>query len=197
MLTKRASLSAAERKEKSAKILAEVRSAPFYQVSRTILIYLSFREEVETGELAEAILSEGRVLLAPWCAGERLHAARVHSLSADTAPGMWGIPEPLPALRLPVPPQDIDLILVPGAAFDRKGQRLGYGKGYYDRYLPALRRDAVVCGLAFAAQLLEEIPAEAHDRAMDFLITEEGVAGPGVINYKSGANNMSSSTSFK
>jgi len=88
--------------------------------------------------------------------------------------GVWGIREPGPNAA----EVDPDILLVPFAAFDRAGYRIGYGAGYYDMTLAALRakKKIVAIGLGFAAQEVEKVPVEAHDQKLDFILTETGLA---------------------
>ncbi|MFN9916399.1 MAG: 5-formyltetrahydrofolate cyclo-ligase, partial [Pirellulaceae bacterium] len=93
--------------------------------------------------------------------------------------GMYRILEPKVALRSVaakhLQPEDLDLVMVPGVAFDRHGGRTGHGKGYYDKLLQHARADAPLVALAFECQLFEEIPAESHDIYMDKVVTEAAV----------------------
>ena len=94
-------------------------------------------------------------------------------------PGRFGIREPKPQVGTPQAIADIDAILVPAVAFDRRGYRVGYGGGYYDRFLPELRGRAVRVGLAFACQLVDSVPAGAHDVPVDFIVTETEIIATG------------------
>ena len=98
---------------------------------------------------------------------------RAWSFGEPLVAGVWGIREPVPAAPELAP----DILLVPFAAFDRAGYRIGYGAGYYDMTLSALRakKPIVAIGLGFAAQEVEEVPAEAHDQRLDFILTEQGL----------------------
>lgn len=86
----------------------------------------------------------------------------------------WGMDQPVDSGE-PVPPHEVDLILVPGLAFDPSGARLGRGKGYYDRLLAARRGDCVAVGVTVTSHIVEEVPSDAHDRRVDHLATEDGV----------------------
>jgi 5-formyltetrahydrofolate cyclo-ligase len=88
---------------------------------------------------------------------------------------MMGIREPRPDNFRPVAAEEIDLVLVPGVAFDLEGNRVGYGAGYYDRFLPSLRKDALIVGIAFSCQLFDKFDREEHDVKMALLITEKGI----------------------
>lgn len=87
------------------------------------------------------------------------------------------IPDPSPTAAPPVDPQAIDVVVVPGVAFTAAGHRLGQGGGWYDRVLLGVRADALTLGVCFAAQLVDELPVEAHDVVLDAVVTEAGVAG--------------------
>jgi 5-formyltetrahydrofolate cyclo-ligase len=110
--------------------------------------------------------------------GDEVQLFRLEAIS-ELVPGTFGILEPTAELReLPprqVLPSQIDLALVPGVVFDRQGNRLGYGRGFYDRLLRQLPREVLRVGLAFECQVVEELPVEPHDERMDWLVTEAGV----------------------
>ena len=91
----------------------------------------------------------------------------------DLISGMYGIQEPSPEKRIKMNPEIIDLVIVPGIAFDRQGGRLGHGKGYYDRFLQFTR--AFRLGLAFDCQLLKTVPTESHDVPMNAILSESGI----------------------
>ena len=116
----------------------------------------------------------------PYCVGQDLGLFPLDNPD-ELSSGTWGIWEPRPELRDAAGKRGvaeaIDLALIPGAAFDRRGGRLGRGKGFYDRFLPRLRSEALKIGLAFECQLADEIPTEAWDVRMDLVITEVGVWG--------------------
>ena len=150
-------------------------------VSLTACWYVSFGEELQTSDaIAEclAVDGPGRVVV-PFCVGDTLGLWGLRTFE-ELEPGTWGILEPSRAVRHEhceqlVSPGTLDLIVVPGLAFDRSGGRLGYGKGYYDRLLAEARPDALRVGLCFDCQLIDEVPSAAHDQRMDYLVTETGV----------------------
>jgi 5-formyltetrahydrofolate cyclo-ligase len=153
-----------------------------FAAARVVMTYLDFRNEVCTRPLLPELWTQGKTVIVPYCTGEDLGLFPLENLG-ELAPGAWGILEPRPELRgtagKRAKPELIDLALIPGAAFDRCGGRLGRGKGFYDRFLPRLRPDALKIGLAFECQLLESIPMTVHDVCMDFVITEFGTYGRG------------------
>ena len=146
-----------------------------YRSAAVVLWYVSMPSELATPPAIEAALAEGKRVAVPWCEGDDLGLWRLKSVS-ELEPGTWGIPEPPPSRREEperlVAPQAIDLVVVPGLAFDRRGRRLGHGKGYYDRLLA--RSSAVRAGLCYEAQVFPEVPAGPRDAVMDWLVTERG-----------------------
>ena len=160
---------------------------PAYRLAATVLWYASMPSELATGPAIEAALAEGKRVVVPWCDGEALGLWWLESMS-ELEPGTWGIPEP-PVARRNAPerrvaPEDVDLVVVPGLAFDRRGRRLGHGKGYYDRLLA--HSPAVRAGLCHDAQVFPEVPAGPRDAVMDWLITERGAFAVEPVNDGSG-----------
>ena len=102
---------------------------------------------------------------------------RLAAKEEDLVPGPFGILQPRTGAA-PVDPQELSVVLVPAIAYDRRGYRLGYGGGYYDRFLPRLGRAAVTAGLVYDALLLAELPAEGHDRPVQWVLTETRRLGP-------------------
>ena len=173
-LARRAALTAAERRRMSAAIAEHVCAMPGFRDRRTIMLYLALPQEVQT----EAILAEsrrqGKRVTVPVVKPHGLVAAALPAGQPQLLPGPFGILEPAAGTAI-VPPEDIDCVLVPGIAFDRRGARLGFGKGYYDRFLRRLPATTQVCGLAFSLQIVEHVPALPHDVRMQSLGTEGGV----------------------
>jgi 5-formyltetrahydrofolate cyclo-ligase len=151
---------------------------PEYSAAGAVMLYIGVRSEVRTQPLLSAAVAQGKRVVVPYCVGNELELFLLESLD-ELAPGIYGIPEPRPdLLALPgkrVDPAQIDLVMVPGVAFDRRGGRLGHGKGYYDRFLPRLRPDALAVGVAFECQLVPEVPMLPGDVFMDLVITEKAV----------------------
>ncbi|WP_162551044.1 5-formyltetrahydrofolate cyclo-ligase [Paenibacillus tepidiphilus] len=148
----------------------------------TVLAYVPFRSELDCRPLIEGAWAQGITVLVPRVIPES-GAMSLHRITGwdELAPGTWGILEP-PAAENLQPLLIPDAVIVPGLAFDRRGGRLGYGRGYYDRlyaaWASAERPEAklpVLAGLAFGAQLIPEVPMDSHDAYMDILITEEGL----------------------
>jgi len=151
---------------------------PEYAAAETIMVYLDARSEVRTRHYIPTALASGKRIVIPYCVGHVLHLFWLQSMD-ELAIGMWKILEPLEGLRhlraRKVDVRECDLIMVPGIAFDRRGARIGHGKGYYDQLLHNARPDAALVALAFECQVFPEIPAAAHDIFMDKVITEKAV----------------------
>lgn len=176
VLTLRSALSEEQREIKSRKIQGFIFGMKEFQEAQTIMLFLNFRDEVETTGLAQKVLELGKRLVLPRCAPKGiLIPALIHDLQTDIEPGTWGIREPKRESLVQVNPLEIDCIFVPGAAFDKLGNRLGYGGGYYDRFFERLKDTTPKLALAFNCQTVESIPIEAFDKKVDALITEEGV----------------------
>jgi 5-formyltetrahydrofolate cyclo-ligase len=148
-------------------------AAQEFRSARTVLVYQSDATEVDTREILLACLDQGKRAGLPRVDAEakRLQALEVAEVARDLERSRYGFKEPLPD-RPAIPLAELDLIVVPGRAFDSAGRRLGRGGGYYDRLLaqPGLR--AVTAALAFDCQVVEHVPAAAHDRTVDLIVTE-------------------------
>ncbi len=160
-------------------VRTRVLELPELAAAGTVMLFASFRSELDTAPIAEWVLRTGKTLCLPRILGPRRMAAfRVTDQAADLAPGSWDIPEPREGLP-EVPPEAIDLVFVPGSAFDEGGGRCGWGGGFYDTYLPLTRPGTPRVALAFEAQLVPKIACEAHDLPVTAIVTERRVIRPG------------------
>ena len=175
MLARRAALVPEDAALASGAVASRVLALPAYRSAREIAAYLPVKNEVDAALVAGQALADGKLLLLPRCragAPGLLDLGCVSCLS-DVVPGRYGILEPREALCRPPESFAPDLILVPGLAFDRRGNRLGFGGGYYDRLLALpMAAGAFVVGLAFAFQLLDQLPAEPWDRPVNAVVTD-------------------------
>lgn len=153
----------------SEKLFLHLESLPAFQEAKTILLYHSLKDEVRTHLFIEKWKEEKKILL-PVVDGENLKL-RIYKNSSDLRTGAYGIEEPTGTLFTEY--DKIDLAIVPGVSFDEQGNRLGRGKGYYDRLLPYIK--AYKIGICFAFQVSAEIPTEPHDTKMNLVITENGI----------------------
>ena len=164
---RRDALDAADRARWSARIVEHL--AGRLGADALVMTFVAIRSELDLGELSHR--ASGVVL--PRVENGRLVAVRYRP-GDDLVPSRFGVPEPVGE---PIDPSEVDVVCVPGLAFDRAGRRIGYGAGFYDRFLPTLRPGTPTIGVAFGAQMVERVPTGAHDRLVDLVITEEGVAG--------------------
>ena len=165
--------------ELSKQICAKFMALPEYAAAQTVMFYIDVRSEVRTRHNLPDALASGKKIIVPWC-NEQGELELFHLANMDElAIGMYKILEPKPELRkLPekvVGPKDLDIVMVPGVAFDRRGARMGHGKGYYDKLLQHARPETPLIALAFECQFFPEIPTARHDIFMDKIITETAV----------------------
>jgi 5-formyltetrahydrofolate cyclo-ligase len=159
-------------------ILERFVALPEYQAARVVMYYVDVRSEVRTRHYLPEALQHDKKIIVPYCVNGELELFHLTSMD-ELALGMYKILEPKAELRsLPekrCTPEELDLVMVPGVAFDRTGARMGHGKGYYDKLLQYARPDAALVALAFECQLFPHIPTQAHDIFMDRIITEKTV----------------------
>lgn len=135
---------------------------------RTVMVFLSFGSEVPTDPICDRLAFDHDLVVPHIDAGELVPVAYVPGEA--TVQAVWGIREPA-SLR-PVAEALIDAVVAPGLGFDRRGFRLGYGGGYYDRLLSRCRPDALRIGIGFHCQLVDEIPHDEHDEPMQVIVTD-------------------------
>jgi 5-formyltetrahydrofolate cyclo-ligase len=172
-LLARSKVPAAEREAAAAAVAGTVAALPEVSGARAVMAFASFGGEIGTDPLLERLLADGHQVLLPYVDGERLAAAEITSL-ADLVPGFRGIREP--ARREPV--SGAGAAVVPGVAFDESGGRLGYGGGFYDRFLATIDRSVPIVGICLDAQIVKAVPREVHDRTVDVIVTERRVIRP-------------------
>jgi 5-formyltetrahydrofolate cyclo-ligase len=158
-----------ERARLGARIEHRLLALPAVREAETITAFWSFGSEVTTASLIERLATADRRVLLPYLDGGEMHMA-VYRPGEPVVPSGYGAMEP--ADRAPVPPQEIDVCLVPGLAFDPRGFRVGYGGGYFDRYLPRLDPRAVRIGLAFHLQVVPSVPHGRSDQPVDLVVTD-------------------------
>lgn len=162
----------------SRRIVARLFALPEYQAAKTVLFYVDVRSEVRTRQDLAAALADGKGVVVPYCVADMLELFLLTDMN-QLAVGRYGILEPKPELRdLPehrVLVAEVDLIVVPGVAFDREGGRMGHGFGYYDKLLRHARPDTLLVALAFECQLFPKVPMQEHDVYVDKVITEAAV----------------------
>ncbi len=144
------------------------------------MFFISFGSEVDTRIMVEETMRRGKVVLAPKALPKtrELIPSEIIDWDEDLAPGAYNIPEPREDRLKPYAPETIDLLLVPGVAFDQKGNRLGYGGGYYDRFFSLLKPDTPLVAMVFDLQIQPQVPVDEWDRRVDCVITDERVIKP-------------------
>ncbi len=181
-LRKRNNLSRNEINAKSGKIENRLFALPEFQRAKTVMFYVSFRSEVATGKMMRNAMKMKKIA-APVVHGEKIVAYEIKNPRRELSKGSFGIREPKKEFRRRVNRKEIDLVVVPGVAFDRRGGRLGYGRGYYDRFLGSKsakvtknrsHRCALV-GLAFDLQIARGIPLKKKDVRVDKILTESEI----------------------
>lgn len=173
-VTARDELGEDERKVKSALITGLAWSVPELVAASTVMMYASAKSEVDTWNLIFSSLKAGKRIGLPVTDGPKIMAVEFKP-DIKLVSGRFGIPEPDPRKSQIVQEDDLDLVIVPGVAFDRQGNRLGYGAGYYDRFLKGLKHRPLLIALAFDVQIMDEIPAEDHDVPLDLIVTESEI----------------------
>jgi len=143
----------------------------------TVMVYTSKEKEVNTADLIHTLLKRGNPVVVPIIVKEdislRLSFLRDRSF---LVPSTFGVPEPIGS-EIPATGDDVDTVILPMLGFDRTGRRIGYGAGYYDRFL-AKNRKLRKIGIAFSCQEYENLPIDENDIPMDYIITEEGIVYP-------------------
>ena len=157
--------------EADAGILRQVTDMPEYRAAGTVFCYVGMDQEIDTKPIITRMLADGKRVAVPRCVGRGvMNAYEIHTLSV-LEPGMMGILEPPTSCTL-VEPEELQLVLVPCVTCTARGERLGYGGGFYDRYL---EKTSAFRSILVRSRVMEEaVPMEEHDLCMDAVITELG-----------------------
>ena len=176
VLRKRDDLSPDVRTAKDRLIKERLLSLAEFHKANTVLLYASFRSEVETLDLIRGSLQMGKRTVLPRVDKEK-HMLELYEIKdvGELTNGYMGIPEPSRSANRLLGIGDVDFVIVPGAAFDTSGNRLGYGAGYYDILLAGRKKGTPVIALAYEEQIVDAIPVEEHDVKVDLIITDRSV----------------------
>lgn len=160
--------------EASRRIASAFLELPEYRSAQTVLAYLNYGKEPETSEIIDAMWKAGKRVCIPLCVDTQEHImeAKLYTPDTELVRGAYGIMEPS-VIEPVIPPEDIDCVIVPCVACDESRNRLGHGAGYYDRYL--VKTNAARICLCLDELVLEEVPTDEHDLAVDRIITENRV----------------------
>jgi len=164
-----------QRIERSRKACRNLVSIAQFQGASTIMMFLSLPHEVDTSEAILGAWQLGKVVAVPKISWQQRHMipVKINSLETGFSTSSSGLRNP--TVGLPVPFSEIDLVVTPALAFDKKGNRLGRGGAYYDRFFANDELEAPRCGFAFAEQLIDSIPVKEHDEPVDILVTDEEI----------------------
>lgn len=173
ILLKRDAIPENIKKEKDTAIRQRIIQLPEFTDAKTILFYASFRSEVDTSEMIKITLSQGKRAILPKVDKENkmLKLYEIKAMS-ELMQGYMGISEPSVSEGKLTGLDDIDLIIIPGAAFDIHGNRLGYGAGFYDRLLAGMKNKISIIAPAYEEQIIEKIPSEPHDVKVTKIVTD-------------------------
>lgn len=176
MLSSRSRMSRKEIEAKSAAIAKKLFRCPVFKKASRVMFYAAFKNEVETSMMINRALDEKKEVFVPRVEGSEILAVKI-SCCGELSRGNFGIKEPSGAAK-PLHASDLkfDAIIIPGIAFDFACNRLGFGKGYYDRFL--VRAAGFKIGLAYSFQIMEKLPVSKNDIKTDMVITEEKIFTP-------------------
>jgi len=174
ILNVRNNMSEEDVKKNSNAIMDKITSLDIYKQSKVVFIYMDFKNEVMTSNLIKRMLSERKRVVIPYT--DNINSVLIPSeitKESDLKLNSFGYYEPKSILSVNI--EEIDLVIVPGVVFDKNLNRIGFGKGYYDKILNLLKPSAKKVALAHDFQVLKNIPAEEHDVKMDIIITENTI----------------------
>ena len=173
------------RKEKDSKFIKQNSDIITYKLlnmdciknAHNIMLYLDFNNEVATDNLIKELISLGKVVASPitLMKERKLIPSKITNLENGIRYGTYNIREPKPECSPAIDIKDLDVIIVPAVAYDINCFRLGYGGGFYDRFLENIREDAVTIGVAFDLQVFDEVPKEVHDAQLNYIVTESRI----------------------
>ncbi len=173
ILSKRFKMSQREVQAKSEVICSSLISSELFREAKIIALYSPIKKEVRTEDVFTAAKSEGKIVGFPVSNSDNIEITyfEVDDMS-ELLEGTYGIMEPSTDTKKMIMDSDIDLIIIPGVAFDERGFRIGYGGGYFDRLLEKDDIKATTIALAFDTQVVLRIPEESHDMRVNFIFTE-------------------------
>ncbi len=164
-------------REKSKIIADKLLGCHLFKRAKVVMFYATKENEVDTREMIEHAMEESKRVIVPITRFRegRILPSEILDYDSELEVGKFGIPEPKFQFVRPVDPKEIDLVIVPGVVFDVRGHRIGYGGGFYDRFLKELRPEVRSIGLAFEFQLYDKLPNGENDVPVDFIISEERI----------------------
>lgn len=176
MRAQRRALTPGEQADASQAVFRRLEASAPYRDARCVMAYIACRGELSLAPVIGDLLARGKTLALPRCESPGVMTARRIRSADELRPGAYGIAEPGADSEI-IAPETIDLILVPGTAFDRSGGRIGQGGGYYDRFLQKTRARRM--GVCHGFALMDRVPVQAHDQTMDDILTPEATISCG------------------
>lgn len=175
LLNRLYALPSEQRSERSRKACQNLVSIEPFQKASTVMMFVSLPHEVDTSEAILHAWQLGKVVAVPKISWEQRHMipVQINSLETGFSTDAFGLRNPIAGV--PVPFEDIDLVVTPALGFDKQGNRLGRGGSYYDRFFANDELRAFKCGFAFAEQIMDSIPVTDHDQPVDMVVTDEGI----------------------
>jgi 5-formyltetrahydrofolate cyclo-ligase len=165
--------------KKSDEIKRKLLGTAQFSEAETILFYLALADEVQTEKMVEESLKLGKRVAVPLIDSQnnQILISQLKNPKRELEPGTLGILQPKKNSYRPLNVEELELVIVPGIAFDKKGNRLGFGKGFYDRFLKRVPDRTKSIALAFELQLVDDIRPQPHDAPVDYIITEKKIIG--------------------
>ena len=177
ILQKKIEFSKTKVKEKSFAIFNKLKEMDFYKNANNVMVYIPLdnENEVLTEPIINDLWNRGKKVFIPLTVHKtkEIIVSELKDLKKDLRIGNFGVLEPKKEATRPTDPSILNMVIVPGVAFDKKGYRIGHGAGYYDRFLPKLSKKTATVSLAFDMQLIDKVPNEHHDIAVKYIITEK------------------------
>lgn len=170
MMEKRNHITAAQIEQWSIKVCRKLMELEPIRRAQTIMGFAAIKNEVNLNRFLNEEKHQGKTVLLPRIESEGVIEAVEFTSWEKTRKGQFGIAEPIGNVYAP---QSIDIVLVPGLVFDGNGYRLGYGKGYYDRFLPKLAKDAFICGVCYEFQVVEDVFPNDNDIPVHWIVTDK------------------------
>lgn len=173
----RNNLSITERFEATKKIKDALFSLPEFKDAKSVHFFVSFGSEVITSEMIKDAIKMGKSVVVPFVDREKkeLRLSELKDFFKELEAGYWGILEPKKEYRREASIDDVDLMVMPGVAFDEGGRRLGYGMAFYDKLLTSRKKNTPLIAIAFDMQVVDDVPCERHDILIDKIVTEKRV----------------------
>lgn len=177
ILSARRAINTEELVKKSNIATEKLLSTNLYKNANTIMAYIDFRNEVQTEKIIKTAIADGKKVVIPISIVKtrQLILSELINYDSELESGAYGILEPKKEYLRETNPETVDLVLIPGVAFDKRGYRIGYGAGYYDRFLEKVRKDTSKIALAFEMQMVDHAYEDNHDIPVDMIVTESRI----------------------